>query len=94
MRHNYTTARRARFGKYRCRCTHCWSRRTLAKQPEFYSRRLRCAHCGHSSWWIDWYRTTKLEAKRTTCRCDALPFFHRRGSRYHVGSEYQTRCTQ
>lgn len=86
VRHDYRLVQRRPRSKYRCRCSRCERRRTTRVHPDYARRTVRCA-CGSARWRIDWYRTAKLEARRTTCRCDALPFPHRRGSGFH-----ESRC--
>lgn len=64
-----------RLPKCGCRCKRC------ARLP----KGQKCRRCLMGEFWrIDWYRTTKREAKATTCRCDEIPFPHRRGSTYTI----------
>lgn len=80
MKHDYARARRTSYQRYRCRCRQCDGRRTLTKHPDFYVRLPRCIVCGGKDWRVDWYRTSRIEAKRTTCFCIGRAFPHRRGS--------------
>lgn len=80
--------------RYRCRCRRraCQVRVTLARHPDAYRRERRCRACG-SGLRVDRYRTEGDEARRDTCRCDGLPFPHRRGSyTYERGLGGPTAC--
>lgn len=63
---------------YRCTSKNkCGQRRALRQPIEKYKRRPRCTACGGN---------LKLDAARhrarlrETCRCDKMPYAHRRGS--------------
>lgn len=85
--HDYSRARRKSWRGYRVRCSRCRHRKTFKKHPDFHVRLPACVYCGCRKWVIDWFRTSKIEAKRYTCRCGAIPadrnsnsMPHRRGS--------------
>jgi hypothetical protein len=61
----------------------------MERHPRTYSRGLVCESCGHRAanradgWRVDWFRTSKAEAKRQgVCECIHLPFPHRPTSSY------------
>ena len=67
--------------KYKCRCKKCGSRKTLTKHPAEYMKTLVCWSCKSvNNYRIDWYRTRGKESKKFTCKCDGMPYPHRKGS--------------
>lgn len=80
---------RKRVRAFRCRCRKCEHRVYMTAHPDTFARGLRCESCGHrerdrgQGWRVDWYRTSKAEAKRQgVCECLYLPFPHRPASSY------------
>lgn len=90
IRHDYRAAKRHRWSYYMVRCKHCGHRQTFGRHPDFHRRLPRC--CGAKDWRIDWYRTSRLETKRYTCKCDDLPWPHRKGSHYEMIKGEPFRC--
>ncbi len=43
-----------------------------------YLRVPKCRNCGGSRWWFD--RTYAKRRARSNCRCDGVPFTHRKGT--------------
>lgn len=65
--------------KYQCRCNRneCRQRVTLNKHPLDYVNEKHCVCGGRLH--VDQHRMT-AEHKRVLCKCDGLPFPHRKGS--------------
>lgn len=66
--------------KFPCRCRKCQSRRTFRKHPEDYKREPLCS-CG-GTYRVDTYRLNK-EHLKYICRCNGVPYPHRKGSHYY-----------
>lgn len=62
-----------------CRCSHCGSRRTLARHPDTYVRVPPCRSCGRKRWRVDRYRD-RVELARKPCDCGyGYAFPHAKG---------------
>lgn len=86
VRHNYAKAKSqtAKAKNYRTRCKTCGARKSLPWHPSSYIQRWVCESCGRTGQRndvlrVDWFRTTKLEARRFLCTCPgAAEFPHQR----------------
>ncbi len=101
MRHDYRDVQRRRRSWFMVRCRFCAARRTFSMKPDDYQRMPMCPCWKHRQvrkvgqrdvWRIDWFRTSGIEARTTTCHCDALPWPHRRHSSYMLSPESVLRC--
>lgn len=62
--------------KFRCGRDGCRRIYTLSKHPEEYVKPKRCA-CGGT---LHGYSMDRQRNKARTCRCDELPYPHKKGS--------------
>jgi len=63
------------------RCNSCQSRFTLIKAHYEYQRVKKCPSCRSDNIRVDEYqRQYRISRKRNVCRCDGLPYPHRKAS--------------